>query len=77
MLTEEERVQNNLEMDDNGWCTKLKQDNTCSIYDERPEVCRINHKKWNLEKDIYYSYVAKICNSWMDEDGVLSKRVEL
>lgn len=77
MLTEEERDQNNLVMDENGWCTKLNEDNTCSIYEDRPPVCVVDHRKWGMPKQEYFRRVAEICNTWMDEDGSDYKRIEL
>ena len=77
MLTEEERIQNNLEMNHLGWCTNLKEDNTCSIYEERPPVCVVDNKKWGLSKQEYFKKIAVICNAWMDEDKSSYKRIKI
>lgn len=37
-----ERWRMGLTVDEHGVCTNLRQDNTCAIYAERPDVCRID-----------------------------------
>lgn len=67
MLPEEERIKNDLSINEDGWCTKLTEDNQCSIYKDRPEVCRVSKE---------YELTAAICNIWMDEDKSEYPRVE-
>lgn len=67
MLPEDEREKNDLSINEDGWCTKLTEDNQCSIYEERPDVCRVSND---------YEITAAICNIWMDEDKSEYPRVE-
>jgi len=77
ILPEEVIEKNGLSLNDKGHCTNLKEDNTCEIYEDRPEICIVDHSKWDLPKDKYYKEVASICNEWMDEDNSDYERVEL
>jgi uncharacterized protein len=56
----------------------------CTVYNNRPVVCNIDkmfyivHSKSGKTKKETFLNEAKICNSWMDEDGVdVTKRVDL
>jgi len=59
-----------------GACIHLAEDNTCKIYETRPDVCRVNvmaeknKGKLGLSTDQYFKVANRICNSWMDEDGM-------
>lgn len=66
-----------LEADDKGHCVNLNDDNTCRIYEDRPEICIVNHKKYDVDPDFYYATVASSCNIWMDEDNSPYPRVKL
>ena len=62
-----------------GSCVHLA-GSTCSIYERRPEICRIDHmiERRGLDRDWAYAETARLCNAWMDEDGVeTSKRIRL
>lgn len=58
--------------DATGRCRYLNTDNTCSIYDIRPDLCRIDLvlEQFGIEKDIGYQANAVLCNQWMREDGM-------
>ena len=61
-----------LPVDERGWCLDLNEDGTCSIYETRPDVCRIDvMSKINFPNstlDEYYAVAAEICNTWITED---------
>lgn len=62
-----------------GACSKLV-GNLCSIYDERPEMCRHGHSldKMGMTRDEYDRLTAAICNRWQEADGMpVSFRVKL
>ena len=50
-----------------GWCEKLNEDNTCSVYDDRPLLCNIKAMAAARGVPWEYSYLltAKICNHWI------------
>jgi Fe-S-cluster containining protein len=60
-----------------GSCLYLNTDNTCSVYDKRPDFCSIDkmYKKRQLimSKKDYYKLTAKICNKFIEEDGLDDK----
>ena len=66
-----------LKADKTGRCENLLDNNKCKIYDDRPEMCIVNHKKWKINPDSYYKIVAETCNKWMDEDNSPYERVKL
>ena len=51
-----------------GSCIYLNTDNTCSVYNKRPDICSIDkmYKKRQLlmSKKEYYKLSAKICNQY-------------
>lgn len=54
----------------NGVCEMLASDNTCKVYESRPDICNIKtmaYLKGFNDKDIteYYKINATICNSWI------------
>jgi len=59
-----------------GACIHLDDDNTCKIYDTRPDLCRanvmaeVNRKKFNLSLLEYYKMSNTLCNEWIKEDGL-------
>jgi Fe-S-cluster containining protein len=64
---------------EDGSCVNLLDDNSCAIYEERPMICRVDEmmELMGADKDFWYKTNADHCNTWMDEDGVEGKRVEL
>lgn len=64
---------------EDGSCVNLLEDNSCAIYEERPTICRVDEMMeiMGADKDFWYKTNADYCNTWMDEDGVEGKRVEL
>lgn len=62
-----------------GSCIHLNEESTCSIYDSRPYFCRIDDciELMDLDRNRAYAVTASICNSFMREDGIIGKFVEL
>ena len=56
----------------NGHCVNLAEDNTCDIYETRPDICRneVVAKKLGFDEDLYVSLGIQACNNWMKEDGM-------
>ena len=57
-------------VNEKGHCEKLDENNRCTVYNDRPDYCRIDthiDKEGKTEKE-YYLETAKICNTWMVED---------
>tara|TARA_Y100000996_G_scaffold401820_1_gene373136 strand:+ start:1665 stop:1949 length:285 start_codon:yes stop_codon:yes gene_type:complete len=77
LVTEDILQKNGLKADETGRCENLLDNNKCKIYDDRPELCIVDHKKWKINPDFYYKVVAKTCNKWMDEDKSPYERVKL
>ena len=66
--------------DKNGRCEKLSDDNMCTVYDQRPSICNIDHMImfFDIDKEKGYEDCANACNNLMDQAGIdLSKRVSL
>lgn len=61
---------------EDGACINLAEDNTCKIYETRPDFCRVdvmaekNKPIFGLNQEQYYKMVNKICNKWIKEDGM-------
>lgn len=66
---------------ESGRCVHLTGDDLCSIYEDRPEVCRINamwEKQNTLTLREYHRVAAATCNDLMRAQGMdESKRVIL
>jgi Fe-S-cluster containining protein len=54
-----------------GACVHLK-NSECEIYDERPDVCRINvmQERSGIDMNAYHEITARICNALIDELGL-------
>ena len=50
-------------------------DNRCSIYNDRPDCCRVDKgvKDSGLTKKEYYVETTKICNKLIDNEGLNDK----
>tara|TARA_R100000234_G_scaffold52390_1_gene31455 strand:- start:211 stop:471 length:261 start_codon:yes stop_codon:yes gene_type:complete len=52
-------------------CIYLSEDNKCSIYDNRPDICRTEnvyeHFKHKLTKKEYYIQSTKMCHKLIDK----------
>tara|TARA_B100000902_G_scaffold57801_1_gene64815 strand:+ start:32633 stop:32917 length:285 start_codon:yes stop_codon:yes gene_type:complete len=66
-----------LKHDQSGRCENLQENNKCRIYEDRPEICIVDHKKYDVDADFYYKVVANSCNTWMEEDKSEYERVKL
>ena len=55
-----------IEADENGHCTKLV-NNSCSIYESRPDICRIDKMSeiLGIDTEVYYGIAAKECLKFM------------
>ena len=64
-------------VDDKGVCVHLAADATCSIYDERPTICRVAEMRRRAHPEIseavYFRATARICNRWIREAGLDKK----
>ena len=62
---------------EDGACIHLDEDNTCKIYETRPEFCRVDKmakkNQENISKLDYFKTSSAICNIWIKEDGLDSK----
>lgn len=64
---------------EDGACIHLAEDNTCKIYDTRPELCRVDamyeKRKENLKytKQECYEWNNFHCNNMILEDGLDKK----
>ena len=64
--------------DENGWCEKLDENMKCSIYEERPQLCRIK-ETWRLlfskEKTMaeYFTETIGACQRLMEIKLGMSK----
>lgn len=60
-----------IEINEDGSCEHLDQDNRCRIYESRPSFCRVgNAKPADMPIEEYWIATARVCNAWMDQDGV-------
>jgi uncharacterized protein len=51
-----------------GVCSMLQPDNTCAVYDTRPDMCNIKTMskiRGITDLNEYYKINAQICNSWV------------
>ena len=55
----------------------LKEDNSCSIYEDRPDICIVSNRGTDYTSEEYNKIVADICNDWMDEEGSDYPRIQL
>lgn len=66
--------------DEAGRCEKLTEENKCSIYEERPLVCKIDElmNVTGINQERYYKLTANACNKMQLEDNIdISLRVNL
>lgn len=59
---------------EDGSCSMLNPDNSCSIYEDRPDICKVHrmyekHKAHQMTREEYYAENEKAC-------GVLQKIIE-
>lgn len=60
--------------DETGRCENLAEDNTCKVYDTRPDICSIdkvyeNHVKGSMTKNEFYNMNIDLCNEKLKEAG--------
>lgn len=66
--------------DETGKCEKLGDDGKCTVYETRPNLCRIDWitEKAKLNANTFYPILINSCNILMDEEGVDQNfRIEL
>ncbi len=78
-MPEEELEKHGLVADATGACINLLPDNSCEIYEDRPDICRVDvqAKQADVDIDTYYRENIRLCNEWMDEDGMSNLKIEL
>ena len=77
LLNEEQLKDAGLEAREDGSCVNLKEDNSCSIYEDRPDICIVSNRGTDYTSEEYNKIVADICNDWMDEEGSDYPRIQL
>ena len=60
--------------DASGACSRLDAEGKCTVYDTRPDVCRVD-KSFELfgkgqSRERYYEGNAKLCNTWIAKAGL-------
>lgn len=75
----EELSKHGLRADESGACTHLLPDNSCEIYETRPDICRVDvqAQKEDVDIDTYYRDNIRLCNEWMDEDGMSNLKITM
>lgn len=61
------------QVNEKGWCEMLGEDNKCKVYNNRPDICRMEKTFYNffskqMSQAEYYTMNTKLCNKWMKED---------
>jgi Fe-S-cluster containining protein len=69
LLSEKQLKEVNLEAREDGSCVNLNEDNSCAVYENRPEICIVSNRGTE--------HTAAICNEWMDEEGSDYPRIKL
>lgn len=54
------------DFNEDGSCSKYNEASGCTIYDDRPEMCRTRLVKDKSEREEYYEKCAMACNTMMD-----------
>ena len=60
---------------DDGSFEKLGDDGKCTVYNERPPICKVSHWYYmdgnsnRMTKKEFYKDNARQCNTWMKEEG--------
>lgn len=56
----------------NGRCEKLTEDNKCSVYESRPDICNIDKmiSITGVDRDTAYIETINVCNNFMEQDGI-------
>lgn len=75
----DELAKHGLRADESGACTHLLPDNSCEIYETRPDICRVDVQAQKEDVDIntYYRENIRLCNEWMDEDGMSNLKIKM
>lgn len=60
-------------------CALLTADNRCAIYDERPDICRIDvgAELSDMDRTEYHQLTASLCNMFMEQDGITDRLIDL
>lgn len=64
---------------EDGSCALLTEDNRCAIYEDRPDICRIDAgaKSSGMDIEEYYRLNAVMCNTFMEQDGMTDKFISI
>lgn len=78
-LPENELIKHGLKANEQGACVNLLPDNSCDIYESRPDICRVDVQAKESDEDVkdYYESNIQLCNKWMDEDGMSNLKIQL
>lgn len=59
---------------EDGACLYLGQDNLCTIYETRPEICRVDKMyekyKFKISKKDYFKLNSEFCNLMIEEESL-------
>ncbi len=77
-FSEEELGEWGLSTKEDGSCVNLLGDNSCAIYETRPDICRVDvqAQKADIDMKSYFIENIRICNQWMDEDGMSHLKIK-
>lgn len=59
--------------EETGWCKHLQPDNSCEIYEDRPDICNVEkgfQKSDYEDRTEYYKMNNQYCNQFQEEDGM-------
>ncbi len=64
--------------DESGRCEMLGEDNKCSVYDDRPEICNISAiaTKLKINREDFFRHNAMSCNELLEANGK-EERIEI
>ena len=67
-------------INEDGSCSHLQEDNSCAIYEDRPEICHVEKmydKRHFTMKELtrkeYYKENNRLCNEWIERDELDKK----
>jgi Fe-S-cluster containining protein len=62
------------EVDENGVCEMLTEENKCKVYDNRPDICNISKMAYllSVDEDEFYKENINECNKMMDMTSISS-----
>ena len=64
---------------EDGACIHLDEDNTCKIYDTRPDICRVDKmsetvgRSMGMSKVEYFKFASECCNGMIKKENLDKK----